>query len=54
MLEINWDYIKLKYDKELEHCSHVWGAVAQTTLALLDSVEKSAIHFINDPDITRN
>ena len=36
----------------LEYCSHVWGGAASTTLALLDRVQKKAIRFIGDLNLT--
>nr|CAH7713774.1 unnamed protein product [Callosobruchus chinensis] len=36
----------------LEYCSHIWGDAAPTTLAILDAVQRRAIRFIGDPDLT--
>nr|CAH7721008.1 unnamed protein product [Callosobruchus chinensis] len=36
----------------LEYCSHIWGAVAPTTLSILDAVQRRAIRLIGDPALT--
>nr|CAH7720739.1 unnamed protein product [Callosobruchus chinensis] len=36
----------------LEHCSHIWGAAAPATLAILDAVQKRAIRLTGDPALT--
>lgn len=37
----------------LEYCSHIWGAAAASTLAILDSIQRRAIRLINDPALTQ-
>nr|CAH7723091.1 unnamed protein product [Callosobruchus chinensis] len=44
--------IKAQIRPSLEYCSHIWGAAALTTLAILDAVQRRAIRLIGDPDLT--
>nr|CAH7763730.1 unnamed protein product [Callosobruchus chinensis] len=43
---------KAQIRPSLEYCSHIWGAVDPTTLAILDAVQKRAIRLIADPALT--
>nr|CAH7761862.1 unnamed protein product [Callosobruchus chinensis] len=43
---------KAQIRPNLEFCSHIWGAAAPTTLAILDSVQRRAIRLIGDSDLT--
>nr|CAH7768082.1 unnamed protein product [Callosobruchus chinensis] len=43
---------KAQIRPSLEYCSHIWGAAAPTTLAILDVVQRRAIRLIGDPDLT--
>nr|CAH7767425.1 unnamed protein product [Callosobruchus chinensis] len=43
---------KAQIRPSLEHCSHICGAAAPTTLAILDSVQRRAIRLIGDPALT--
>nr|CAH7742806.1 unnamed protein product [Callosobruchus chinensis] len=36
----------------LEYCSHIWGALAPTTLSILVAVQRMTIRLVGDPDIT--
>ena len=36
----------------MEYCSQVWGGAAETTLKMLDSVQKRAIRVIRNPQLT--
>nr|CAH7741297.1 unnamed protein product [Callosobruchus chinensis] len=40
---------KAQIRPSLEHCSHIWGAAAPTTLSILDAVQRRAIRLIGDP-----
>ena len=38
----------------LEYCSHVWGGSPKSILCLLDKVQSTAIHLINNPNLTKS
>ena len=38
----------------LEHCSHIWGGAANSSLRLLDKVQSKAISLTNNPNITNS
>nr|CAH7757461.1 unnamed protein product [Callosobruchus chinensis] len=40
---------KVQIRPRLECCSHIWGAAAPTTLAILDAVQRREIRLIGDP-----
>nr|CAH7754262.1 unnamed protein product [Callosobruchus chinensis] len=40
---------KAQIRPSLEHCSHIWGAAAPTTLPIIDAVQRRAIRLISDP-----
>nr|CAH7740512.1 unnamed protein product [Callosobruchus chinensis] len=41
---------KAQIRPSLEYCSHIWGAAASTSLAILDAVQRRAIRLIGDRD----
>nr|CAH7739689.1 unnamed protein product [Callosobruchus chinensis] len=43
---------KVQIRFNLEYCSHIWGAAAPTTLAILDALQRRAIRLIGYPDLT--
>nr|CAH7746209.1 unnamed protein product [Callosobruchus chinensis] len=43
---------KAQIRPSLEYCSHIWEAVAPTTLTILDAVQRRAIRLIGDPALT--
>ncbi len=36
----------------LEYCCHVWGGAPPSSLALLDSIQRKCIRFVDDPELT--
>nr|CAH7742057.1 unnamed protein product [Callosobruchus chinensis] len=43
---------KAQIRPSLEYCSHIWGAVAPTTMSILGAVQRRAIRLIGDPTLT--
>ena len=44
---------KAQIRPSLEYCSHVWSSAPKHTLLLLDSIQRSAIRLIGDPELTK-
>nr|CAH7757454.1 unnamed protein product [Callosobruchus chinensis] len=43
---------KAQIRPSLKYCSHIWGAVTQTTLSILDAVQRRSIRLIGDLALT--
>nr|CAH7730955.1 unnamed protein product [Callosobruchus chinensis] len=43
---------KVQIRPSLEHCSHIWGAAAPTTMSILDAVQRRAFRLIGEPALT--
>nr|CAH7725634.1 unnamed protein product [Callosobruchus chinensis] len=40
---------KAQIRPSLEYCSHIWGAAAPSTLAIIEAVQRRAIRLIGEP-----